>query len=150
MSSKVPKFQFENDPPAKPAKVANLYPTEAPQATPEVRPVTCESCPWYELNPWTHYPTFGAWCHRQMEHLVVGSAACGEFRRGEVPPRQPHKQVPAVPAATERILTCFECPRHEHDTVNPPEGWGRCALNKRGCYGLRPACSEIPRDTWDG
>jgi len=107
MSSKVPKFQFENDPPAKPAKVAKLYSTESPQATSEVSPVTCESCPWYELNPWTHYPDFGAWCHRQMEHLVVGSLACEEFRHGEVPPRQNHERVlqvqppnvPRVPGA---------------------------------------------------
>jgi hypothetical protein len=54
------------------------------------------------------------------------------------------------PAMPERILTCFECPMHEHDTVNPPAGWGRCTLKKRGCYGLRPACPEIPCDAWDG
>ena len=137
-------------PPAKVVKPAKLHPVEPPQASPEAPPATCESCRWVELNPWTSDPALGAWCHYRMKHLVVGSAACGEFRRGEVHPRQPHKQVPAVRAATERILTCFECPRHEHDTVNPPEGWGRCALNKRGCYGLRPACSEVTRDTYDG
>ena len=43
--------------------------------------------------------------------------------------------------------TCFDCPSHEHDTVNPPEGWGSRTLKPRGCYGLRPACSEIqPQD----
>jgi hypothetical protein len=51
-------------------------------------------------------------------------------------------------AYRECILTCFECPLHEHDTVNPSQGWGRCTVKNRGCYGLRPACSEIqPRDT---
>jgi len=149
--SKVPKFHFEDYPPAKPAKVAKLYSGEAPQASPPTGPVTCAAaCPWFASNPWSHDPTLLGWCHRRMDPLAAGSPACEEFRHGEVPPMQPYKQVPAVPAATERILTCFECPRHEHDTVNPPEGWGRCALNKRGCYGLRPACSEVPRDTYDG
>ena len=53
------------------------------------------------------------------------------------------------PAPTEHILTCFECPLHEHDTVNPTQGWGRCTLKNRGCYGLRPACSEIQRRAAD-
>lgn len=83
--SKVPKFYFEDCPPAKPTKVANLHHVEAPQA-----------------------------------------------------------------GFQEHVLTCFECPRHEHDTVNPSQGWGRCTLKKQGCYGLRPACSEIPRGTGDG
>ena len=52
-------------------------------------------------------------------------------------------------AQPERILTCFECPRHEHDTVNPPEGWGRCTFKDKGCYGLRPACPEIQRQNID-
>ena len=146
MSSKVPKFQFENDPPAKPAKVANLYSTESPQATPEVRPVTCESCPWYELNPWTHYPDFGAWCHRQMEHLVVGSLACEEFRHGEVPPRQNHERVLQVqpltsPGSQEHVLTCADCPHFEvNQGPNPRQGWGRCAKRGKGRYGCAMAC----------
>ena len=97
--SKVPKFQFEDYPSAKTAKVAKLYSAESPQATTtEARPLTCESCSWYELNPWTRDPALGAWCHFRMEHLVVGSAACEEFSRGEMSPRQPPKQAPAVPA----------------------------------------------------
>ncbi len=59
---------------------------------------TCESCPWYELNPWSRDPALGAWCHYRMEHLVMSSAACGEFRRGEVPPRQNNERVPPGPA----------------------------------------------------
>ncbi len=49
-----------------------------------------------------------------------------------------------VPVASPpaRILTCFECPLHEHDPVNPPQGWGRCTMRNQGCYGLKPACSE--------
>jgi hypothetical protein len=53
------------------------------------------------------------------------------------------------PAMPERILTCFECPMHEHDTVNPPEGWGRCTLKNKGCYGLRLACADLPRQDID-
>jgi hypothetical protein len=116
------------------------------EPTPPSPSATCESCPWYELNPWTRDPALGAWCHRRMEPLATGAPACEEFNRGEVPSRQSYKQVLAAtpPAPKEHILTCFDCPRHEHDTVNPPEGWGRCTLKNRGCYGLRPACSEIP------
>ena len=46
------------------------------------------------------------------------------------------------PARPERILTCFECPMHEHDTINPSQGWGRCLHRGKGCYGLLPACAE--------
>ena len=38
--SKVPKFQFEDYPPAKPAKVAKLYSGETPQASPPACPGT--------------------------------------------------------------------------------------------------------------
>jgi hypothetical protein len=48
---------------------------------------TCESCPWYTLNPWTRDPALGAWCHYRMEHLVVGGAACEEFQYGEIQPQ---------------------------------------------------------------
>jgi hypothetical protein len=52
------------------------------------------------------------------------------------------------PAPTEHILTCADCDFHKYQGPNPSQGWGRCTLKKRGCYGLRPACSEIPhRDT---
>ena len=73
---------------------------ESQEPTPPPPPATCESCPWYELNPWTHDPALGAWCHRRMEPLATGSPACEEFRRGEVPSRQPYEHVPAVPAVT--------------------------------------------------
>ena len=91
-------------------------------------PATCESCPWYELNPWTHYPDFGAWCHYRMEHLLVGSATCEEFRRGEVPLRQNHERVPHVqsstsPAPQEHVLTCADCPHFEVNYgPNPRQG----------------------------
>ena len=76
---------------------------------------TCESCPWYALNPWTHYPDFGAWCHHQMEPLAAGSAACKKFQHGEVPARQNHDQVPQVQTSAfpapqapprEKIVRC--------------------------------------------
>jgi hypothetical protein len=48
------------------------------------------------------------------------------------------------PATLERILSCADCGFHEYQGPNPRQGWGRCKLKNRGCYGLRPACSEIP------
>ena len=77
-------------------------------------PATCESCPWYELNPWTHYPDFGAWCHFRMEHLVVDSAVCEEFQHGKVSARQNHERVPSTspapqaPAPGERVLKTMD------------------------------------------
>jgi len=116
--SKVPEFQFEDYPPAKPANVANLYPTEATQASAPERILSCSECPWYQLNPWTHYPIWGAWCHHQMEHLELGSAACEEFQHGEVPLRKNHERVPQVqtstfpaplaPAPGERVLKTMD------------------------------------------
>jgi hypothetical protein len=172
MSSKPPKFEFRAYPPAKVAKVANFMVGEnqASQLSQvsqvrESEPIffdpeekgtrgRCVECPWCQDNPWTHYPELRAWCHYRMEPLATGSPACEEFRRGEVPPRQTHERVPQVqpstsPAPQEHVLTCFECPLHEHDMVNPTHGWGRCTLKKRGCYGLRPACSEIQRRDTD-
>ena len=111
-------------------------------------PATCESCPWYELNPWTHYPDFGAWCHRQMEHLVVGTLACEEFHHGEVPLRQNHERVPQVqpstsPAPQEHVLTCADCPHFEgNHGPNPRQGWGKCLKRGRGRFGCATACAE--------
>ena len=65
--------------------VVNEHHEPAPPPT----SATCESCPWYELNPWTHDPALGAWCHRRMEPLATGSPACEEFRRGRSPPGNP-------------------------------------------------------------
>jgi hypothetical protein len=117
------------------------------KSAPQYPPQTCESCPSYELNPWTHYPDFGAWCHRQMQHLVVGSPACEEFQHGAVAPRQPHKQVP-VPATTspnpqERILTCADCPNFEaNQGPNPRQGWGKCLKRGRGRFACATACEK--------
>jgi hypothetical protein len=109
--------------------------------------VTCAAaCPWYELNPWTRDPALGAWCHRRTEPLAAGSPACEEFRHGEVPPRQPYEQAPAVPAATspapqEHVLTCTDCPHFEaNQGPNPRQGWGRCVKRGKGRYGCAMAC----------
>jgi hypothetical protein len=89
---------------------------------------TCESCPQYSLNPWTHYPDFGAWCHHQMEHLVVGSPACEEFQHRAVPARQNHGRVPQVqpstspaPQATPGEKTASCGPRQR--SLIEVEGW---------------------------
>ena len=118
--------------------------TEPPQARPPAPPVTCAAaCPWYELNPWTRDPALGAWCHYRMEHLVVGGAACEEFSRGEVPSRQPYKQVTATtpPNPPERILTCADCTHFEaNHGPNPRQGWGRCLKRNKGRFGCATAC----------
>jgi hypothetical protein len=128
-----------------PAKTAKLHPLEPPQASPETPPATCESCPCYDLNPWTHYPDFGAWCHRKMEHLVIGSLACEEFRLGEVPARQNHERVPqvqpsATPAPQEHVITCADCLHSEtNHGPTPRQGWGRCAKRGKGRHGCAMA-----------
>ena len=48
------------------------------------------------------------------------------------------------PAPRERTLTYADCGFHEYQGPNPAQGWGRCTLKNRGCYGLRPACPDIP------
>jgi hypothetical protein len=134
---------------AKPAKVANLQPVEALQVSPSACIVTCAACPWYELNPWSRDPALGAWCRYLMEGLVVGSPACEEFNRGEVPPRQNHEPVPQVqlsvsPASQERVLTCADCPHFEQNHgPTPRQGWGRCLRRGRGRYGCATACEKV-------
>lgn len=68
-----------------------------------------------------------------------------EFQHGEVSQNRElsHQvQLSISPASQEHMLTCFECPLHEHDPINPSQGWGRCTLRNQGCYGLKPACTE--------
>jgi hypothetical protein len=116
-----------------------------PQALPETI-LSCTKCPWYQLNPWTHYPELRAWCHRRMKPLATGSPACEEFRRGEVPVRQDHElapqsQAPTSPAPQEHILTCSSCPHFEpNDGPNPQQAWGRCLKRNKGRYGCATAC----------
>ena len=108
---------------------------------------TCEPCPWYVLNPWTHYPGWGAWCHYRMEHLVAGSPACEEFRRGEVPLRQHHERVLKIQPSTspipqEHVLTCADCSNFEANYgPNPRQGWGKCLKRGRGLFGCATACT---------
>jgi hypothetical protein len=45
-------------------------------------------------------------------------------------------------APPERILTCADCDFHKYKGPNPRQGWRRCALKARGCYGIRAACEE--------
>jgi DNA primase len=122
------------------------------ETVPPSTPVTCESCTWYELNPWTRDPALGACCHRRMEPLAAGSPACEEFRCGEVPPRQTHERVPQVQPSTaqaspERVLTCYECHRFEANRgPNPRQGWGKCLKRRRGRFGCATACEAAITD----
>jgi hypothetical protein len=119
-------------------------------------PATCKSCPWYELNPWTRDPALGAWCHRRMEPLATGGPACEEFRRGEVPPRQPYEQVPAVPSTTppgspETPFICADCPHFQpNNGRNPRQGWGRCRKRGRGRLGVATACRVLAEVSLSG
>ena len=106
--SKVPKFCFEDSPPAKPAKVANLYPTETAQASAPERILSCSECPWYQLNPWTHYPELPAWCHYHMDHLAADHPACEEFNRREVPIKATSNPAPLAPAPGECVLKTMD------------------------------------------
>ena len=73
-----------------------------------------------------------------------------EFNRGEVPLKATPNTAPQAPAPGERVLTCFECQMHENNPVNPRQGWGRCTFKGKGCYRLKPACSEVHRQDTDG
>lgn len=53
--------------------------------SPPERIPLCQECPWYELNPWTHYPDFGAWCVYHMDYLLIENPQCRGFRQGEIP-----------------------------------------------------------------
>ena len=128
-----------------PAQKVKPVVEEYHEPAPPPPPATCESCPRYALNTWTHDPALGAWCHRRMEPLATGSPACEEFRRGEVPPRQPYEQVPAVtsvtsPASQEHV-TCADCPHFEaYPGPNPRQAWGKCRKRGRGRFGCATAC----------
>lgn len=52
--------------------------------SPPERILSCEECPWYQVNPWTHYPELGAWCHYHMEGILTDNPSCISFRRGEI------------------------------------------------------------------
>jgi hypothetical protein len=81
--SKVPKFYFGDCPPAKTAKVAKHDSGEARRASPPACLVTCvAACPWYELNPWTHYQELGAWCWWHVDGILTDNPACISYRRG--------------------------------------------------------------------
>jgi hypothetical protein len=92
MSFKVPKFDFGDNPSAKPAKVANLQPVEAPQASPPERILSCSECPWYQLNLWTHQQELGAWCWWHVDGILADNPACISYWRGEVPERRERRK----------------------------------------------------------
>ncbi len=134
---------------AAPTKIAGaeeeLVVKEHREPAPPSPPATCESCPWHTMNPWTHDPALGAWCHRRMEPLATGNPACEEFRRGEVPPRQPYEQGPAVPSVTspapQEHVTCADCPHFEaYPGPNPRQAWGKSRKRGRGRFGCATAC----------
>ena len=81
----------------------------------------------------------------------VGEA--GTQRFGFTSQAPSHTPTPESPQTSprERLLTCGDCPLHEHDTVNPSEGWGKCLKLNKGRYGCATACEAAlapgPKDT---
>lgn len=51
------------------------------------RILTCSECPWYQANPWTHYPDLPNWCGYHKDYLLKNNPACIGWRRGEIPGR---------------------------------------------------------------
>ena len=147
------EYKDVGGPPEQPVHQARaedeLVVEEHHEPAPPPAPATCESCPWHELNPWSHDPALGAWCHRRMEPLATG-APCEEFA-GEVP-RQPYKYVPAFPAAgapasSEHTTTCYECHHFEaNHGPNPRQGWGRCLKRNKGRFGCARVCEAAQTD----
>ena len=49
------------------------------------RILTCAECPWFQQNPWTHYPDLPAWCGWHFDHLATDNPICIGYRKGEIP-----------------------------------------------------------------
>ncbi len=63
-------------------KCENFTPRTKPLPPPkEIR--LCAECPWYQQNPWTHYPEFPAWCAYHFDHLTADNPACINYRKGD-------------------------------------------------------------------
>jgi hypothetical protein len=61
-----------------------LLQDQSPANLPE-RIVSCVECPWYQQNPWTHYPELPAWCAWHFDHLAADNPPCIGYRKGEIP-----------------------------------------------------------------
>jgi len=60
--------------------------TRRPKPSPPPEKIlSCDECPWYAENPWTHYPALPAWCQYHIDHLLQDNPACIGFRRREIP-----------------------------------------------------------------
>lgn len=124
------------------------------QESPPERILTCSECPWHQLNSWTLYPEFPSWCAWHFDHLMVNNPACVGFRREELPPPQKAHQPRPVhhnPVRTEEpaIPTCGACAHFLCSSINPLQGFGRCALSDvSGCPGAYPdkaACGHFEK-----
>jgi hypothetical protein len=52
---------------------------------PPERILSCTECPWFQQNPWTHYPDLPAWCGYHFDHLLADNSVCTGYRKGEIP-----------------------------------------------------------------
>jgi len=176
VSFKVPKFDFGEESPAKPAKVANPaqgeYPVPSTSATAgtespnihhdqEIKTapeciLTCSECPWHRANPWTHYPELPSWCDWHFDHLLADNPACIGYRRGEIAPLGKGKILGSehyTPVRTEEPTpkNCGVCAHFLPSRLNPYQGFGRCAqahLSKRpGAYPGMKACEHFETPT---
>jgi hypothetical protein len=165
VSFKVPKFDFGEESPAKPAKAANPpqgeYPVPSTSATAgtespnihhdqEIKTapeciLTCSECPWHRANPWTHYPELPSWCDWHFDHLLADNPACIGYRRGELPaPGSVFVQGENPVSAESATPTCGDCVHFLCSPINPLRGFGRCAQagvsGRPGAYPGREAC----------
>ncbi|MBW1953649.1 MAG: hypothetical protein JRI66_11300 [Deltaproteobacteria bacterium] len=116
-----------------------------------IRP--CGDCPWYQNNPWTHYPDLQGWCGWWWDYLLgPHNGQCRDRREGRIADpksgdiRMTHQKKRFVELHPEMAaLTCFECAHFEASATspNPTQAWGWCRHLGEGRYGVARACDAV-------
>jgi hypothetical protein len=126
--------------------------------TPPESSFLCSKCPWCRENPWSHYPSYPAWCGWHFTYLVADNLQCPGWRKGEIqhPDLMKSPGSDAFDLANDRErantensfphqqVTCFQCHHFKpNDGPNPQQGWGWCQKRRGGRYGMATACGAI-------